>query len=118
MWGNAIGCIVTLILSLLAASLAAHAQQPTKVPRVGYLSDESSSLGGASFEPFAQGLRALGYLEGGTVVFEHRYAEGKTAVLPDLAAALVRLKVDVIVAVGTSATRAAKNATDTIPIVF
>ena len=118
MWGSAIGRIVTLTLSLLAAPLAAHAQQPTQVARVGYLSDESSSLGFASFEPIAQGLRDLGYLEGHTLVFEHRYAEGKTEALPDLAADLVRLQVDVIVAVGTPATRAAKNATATIPIVF
>ena len=117
MWGSAVGCLVTLTLSLLAVPLAVRAQQPTKVPRVGYLSDESSSLGFASFEPVAQGLRDLGYLEGHTIVFEHRYAEGKTESLPALAA-LVRLKVDVIVAVGTPATRAAKNATDTIPIVF
>ncbi len=118
MWGSAIGCLVTLTLSLLAVPLAVRAQQPTKVPRVGYLSDESSSLGFASFEPVAQGLRDLGYLEGHTIVFEHRYADGKTERLPALAADLVRLKVDVIVAVGTPATRAAKNATDTIPIVF
>ncbi len=118
MWGSAIGCIVTLTLSLLAAPLAACAQQPTKVPRVGYLSDESGSLGFASFEPLAKGLRELGYLEGRTIVFEHRYADGKTEVLSGLAAELVRLKVDVIVAVGTPATRAAKNATETIPIVF
>jgi len=66
----------------------------------------------------AQELQKLGYLGGRTIVFEHRYAEGKTEVLPALAAELVQLKVDVIVAVGTSATRAAKNATETIPIVF
>jgi len=75
-------------------------------------------LGFASFEPIAQRLRELGYLEGRTIVFEHRYAEGKTEALSDLAADLVRLKVDVIVAVGTPATRAAKNATEMIPIVF
>jgi putative tryptophan/tyrosine transport system substrate-binding protein len=118
MWGSAIGYIVTLTLSLLAAPFAVHAQQPTKVPRVGYLSDESSSLGSASFEPLAQGLRALGYLEERTIVLEHRYAEGNTDLLPGLAADLVRLKVDVIVTVGTQATQAAKNATETIPIVF
>src|SRR5262249_33204284 len=78
----------------------------------------SRSLGFASFEPMAQGLRDLGYLEGHNIVFEHRYAEGNTEALPGLAADLVHLKVDVIVAVGTSATRAAKNATETIPIVF
>jgi putative tryptophan/tyrosine transport system substrate-binding protein len=110
---------ITLLGSAAVAwPLTVHAQQPTKVPRVGYLSDKSSSLGFASFEPIAQGLRELGYLEGRTIVFEHRYAEGKAEALPDLAADLVRLKVDVIVAVGTPATRAAKNATETIPIVF
>jgi ABC-type uncharacterized transport system substrate-binding protein len=118
MWCNTVGCIVMLILSLLAAPRAADAQAPTKVPRVGYLSDESSSLGFATFEPMARGLRDLGYLAGRDIVFEYRYAEGKTELLPALAAELVHLKVDVIVAVGTSATRAAKNATETIPIVF
>src|SRR5215471_301470 len=110
---------ITLLGSAAVAwPLAVHAQQPTTVPRVGYLSDESSSLGFASFEPLAQRLRELGYLEGRTIVFEHRYAEGKTEALSDLAADLVRLKVDVIVAVGTPAARAAKNATEMIPIVF
>ena len=102
---------------LLAAPLAAGAQ-PSEVPRVGYLSDESKSLGSASFEPIAQGLRELGYVEGRNIAFEHRHAEGKTEVLSGLAAELVRLKVNVIVAVGTPATRAAKHATETIPIVF
>jgi putative ABC transport system substrate-binding protein len=118
MWCSPVWYIVMLILSLLVAPRAADAQAPKKVPRVGYLSDESSSLGVASFEPLAQGLRALGYLEERTIVFEHRYAEGNTDLLPRLTADLVRLKVDVIVAVGTQATRAAKNATATIPIVF
>jgi len=112
------GLLVLLPIAVLLAPPAARAQQATKVPRVGYLSDEFRSLGVASFEPMAQELRKLGYLGGRTIVFEHRYAEGKTEVLPALAAELVQLKVDVIVAVGTSATRAAKNATETIPIVF
>src|SRR2546422_10423688 len=107
-----------LTLGALSAPLAHGAQQATKVPRVGYLSDEFRSLGVASFEPMALELRKLGSLEGRNIVFEHRYAEGKTEVLSGLAAELVQLKVDVIVAVGTSATRAAKNATETIPIVF
>src|SRR5262245_58884170 len=106
---STIWLIVILTFGFLVAPLAVEAQ-PTKVPRVGYLSDESSSLGSASFEPIAQGLRELGYLAGRTIVFEHRYAEGKPEVLPDLAADLVRLKVDVIVTVGTPATRVAKNA--------
>ena len=110
--------LVLLPIAVLLAPPAARAQQATKVPRVGYLSDESRSIGVASFEPMAQELQKLGYLGGRTIVFEHRYAEGNTEVLPALAAELVQLKVDVIVTVGSSATRAAKNATETIPIVF
>ena len=110
--------LVLLPIVVLLAPPAARAQQATKVLRVAYLSDESRSLGVASFEPMAQELRKLGYLDGRNIAFEHRYAEGKTEVLPALAAELVRLKVDVIVTVGTAATRAAKNATETIPIVF
>jgi putative tryptophan/tyrosine transport system substrate-binding protein len=117
MKSTTVGLIVILTFSCLVGPLAVEAQ-PTKAPRVGYLSDESGSLGSASFEPIAQGLRELGYLEGRNIVFENRYADGKPEVLPGLAAELVRLKVDVIVAVGTPATRAAKNATETIPIVF
>src|SRR5712692_6771663 len=113
-----IGLAVLLAFCLTLAPVAAEAQPPTKLPRVGYLSDESGSLGFASFEPLAKGLRELGYLEGRNIVFENRYADGKTEVLSGLAAELVRIKVDVIVAVGTPATRAAKNTTETIPIVF
>jgi len=108
----------TASVSLLAIPLTAGAQPPTKVARVGYLSDEPRSLGGRSFEPIAQGLRDLGYQEARNIVFEQRYAEDKAEALPGLAAELVRLKVDVLVAVGTSATRAAKDATATVPIVF
>jgi putative ABC transport system substrate-binding protein len=110
--------LVLLPIAVLLAPPAPSAQQTAKVPRVAYLSDESRSLGTASFEPMAQELRKLGYLDSRTIVFEHRYAESKTEVLPALAAELVRLKVDVIVTVGTPAARAAKNATETIPIVF
>jgi ABC-type uncharacterized transport system substrate-binding protein len=117
MKSTTVGLIVILTFSFLVGPLAVEAQ-PTKAPRVGYLSDESGSLGSASFEPIARGLRELGYLEGRNIVFENRYADGKPEVLPGLAAELVRLQVDVIVAVGTPATRAAKNATETIPIVF
>jgi putative tryptophan/tyrosine transport system substrate-binding protein len=114
---SAIGCIVTLILSLLAAPLATEAQPLEKVPRVGYLSDDSGSLRFTAFEPLAKGLRELGYLEGRHIVFEPRYAEGKIDVLPGLAAELVHSKVDVIVAYGTPAAQAAQHATRTIPIV-
>src|SRR5262249_13212197 len=114
---SAIGCIVTLILSLLAALLATEAQPLEKVPRVGYLSDDSGSLRLTAFEPLAKGLRELGYLEGRHIVFEPRYAEGRTDVLPGPAAELVHSKVDVIVAYGTPAAKAAQHATRTIPIV-
>ena len=73
---------------------------------------------GRFFEPFAQGLRDLGWVEGRNIAFDRRYAEGKIEVLPSLAAELVGIQPDVIVAIGTPATRAAKSATQTIPIVF
>ena len=97
---------------------AARAQQPTVVQRVGYLSDESRSLGSTAVELIAKTLHGLGYVEGRNIVFESRYADGKNDLLAGLAAELVRIRVNVIVTVGTPATRAAKSATDTIPIVF
>jgi ABC-type uncharacterized transport system substrate-binding protein len=106
--------------ALVSLPLAAEAQQPAKVPRVGYLSMFSRS--DPTFEPFRdvfkQGLREHGYIEGQTITVEWRFAEGSRARLPDLAAELVRLKVDLIIAETTPATRAAKEATTTIPIVF
>jgi putative tryptophan/tyrosine transport system substrate-binding protein len=98
--------------------LAARAQQPTTVQRVGYLSDESRSFGLASFELVIKTLRELGYVEGRNIVFESRYADGKHDLLLGFAAELVHQRVDVIVAVGTPAAQAAKNATEAIPIVF
>ena len=97
---------------------AGRAQQPARIPRVGILSDESRLLGAKSFEPFAQRLQDLSYIEGQNIRFEHKYAEGKNEILPNLAAELVRHQSDVILAIGTSAARAAKDATQTIPIVF
>ena len=102
---------------LLAAPLAA-AQQAAKIPRIGYLSPLSPSSDSIRNEAFRQGLRDLGYVEGQNITIEYRYAEGKFDRLPDLAAGLVRLKVDVIVAASTPGTLAAKNATSTIPIVM
>ena len=109
--------IVALALGLFVWSLAAHAQQPTRIPRVGILSDEMCSWP-ESFQPLAQGLRDLGYVEGRDIAFERRCAEHKVEILPGLADELVRLQPDVIFAVGTLAARAAKTATQTIPIVF
>jgi len=113
-----------VLSSILAAMLAfllgvaAEAQQPTKNPRIGYLSGSSPSTSPARREAFRQGLRELGYVEGKNIVIEQRYAEGKFDRLPALAAELVRLKVDIIVTAGPQTTRPAKQATSTIPIVM
>jgi len=111
------------ILFLLAASFLicfhpAEAQQPTKIPRIGFLSPTFPSTNPARREAFRQGLRELGYVEGKNIVIEWRSAEGKADRLSALAAELVRLKVDVIVTAGPGSTRAAKEATPTIPIVM
>ena len=98
--------------------LPVQAQQPMKVPRIGYLSGNFPSSISARTEAFRQGLRELGYVEGKNIVIEYRYAEGKLDRLASLAAELVRLKVDVIVTGGTGSTRSAKEATNTIPIVM
>jgi putative ABC transport system substrate-binding protein len=104
---------------LLAFGLPVQAQQPKKVPRIGYLNAGSlSTFEGARAEAFRQGLRELGYVEGKNIVIEWRYGEGKPDRLSELAAELVRLKVDVIVTAGGGSTRAAKQATVTIPIVM
>jgi putative ABC transport system substrate-binding protein len=100
---------------LLAHSFPAEAQQPKKVPRIGFLTSGSSST---RSEAFRQGLGELGYVEGKNVIIEYRYAEGKLDRVRGLAAELVRLKVDVIVTGGATNTRAAKEATSTIPIVM
>jgi putative ABC transport system substrate-binding protein len=109
---------VTLALVLFTAPLAVEAQPPTKVHRVGRLSPGSPLLGPHLWEVFQQGLRELGYVEGQNLVIEYRYAEGSEERLRDLAAELVWLQVDVIVAEGAAAIRAAQHATRTIPIVM
>ncbi len=109
--------IGTVASGLLAAPLAAEAQQTAKVPRLGYLSPNLAASAHLR-EAFRQGLRDLGYVEGRNVVLEYRDAEGKLERLPGLAAELVALKVDVIVAPNTVGVLAAKQATETIPIVF
>jgi putative ABC transport system substrate-binding protein len=98
--------------------MSAQAQQPTKVPRIGYLTVASLFANVARVEAFRQGLRDLGYVEGKNIVIEWRSAEGKFERQGELAAELVRLKVDVIVSSGPTMTRAAKEATATIPIVM
>jgi len=110
--------IITVTLIIFAAAFTADAQQPTKVPRIGFLSGTSRSTISARVEAFRQGLRELGYVEGKNIVIEYRYAEGKFDRLPALADELVRLKVEVIVTAGPQPTRPAKEATSTIPIVM
>jgi putative tryptophan/tyrosine transport system substrate-binding protein len=104
--------------AVVAWPLAGRAQQPAGVARIGILSDTASPA--TPFEPpFAQGLRDLGYIEGQNLVIERRYVQTKPyEILPSLAAELVGLQPDVILAIGTAAARAAKDATQTIPIVF
>jgi len=103
---------------LFALGFPAEAQQPKKVPRIGYLGAVSPSAVSARTEAFRQGLRELGYVEGKNIVIEWRSSEGKQDRLPSLVAELVRLKVDVIITAGPQSTRAAKEATVTIPIVM
>ncbi len=109
---------VALCTMLLTFSLSAEAQQPTRIPRIGILVASSGSAQSARVEAFRQRLREIGYVEGKNIVIEYRYAEGKLERLPDLAAELVRLKVDVIVTGGSPGILAAKKASPTIPIVF
>jgi ABC-type uncharacterized transport system substrate-binding protein len=106
------------LCSLLALCTSAQAQQPKKVPRIGFLSSVSPSSVSPRTKAFRQGLRELGYIEGKNIVIEWRFAEGKTDRLKEFAAELARLKVDVIVTGGPAVNRPAKEATVTIPIVL
>lgn len=111
--------MVTCTFSLLVLLLVAEAQQPTKISRIGYLSGTSLHATQERVEAFRQGLRDLGYVEDQNVHIAYRWAEGRDAQLLELATELVHLKVDVIVAVaGTLPALAAKQATNTIPVVF
>jgi putative ABC transport system substrate-binding protein len=114
-----VGLVATLALALLLAPLAPEAQPPTHVHRIGALSALGTTPGQNPFvEAFLEGMRALGYVEGQHFVLEYRGAEGQFEGFPDLAAELVRLKVEVIVAQGTPAALAAKHATTMIPVVM
>ncbi len=110
--------IFAIALTFALGGAVAPAQQPAKIHRIGILSPSSGSVFPARVEAFRQRLRHLGYVEGKNIAFEYRYAEGKRGRLPGLVAELVRLKVDVIVTVGTPGAEAAKKASGTIPIVF
>ena len=105
--------------ALLAVAVTVEAQQPTKVPRIGYLSGAGDpSNPGPNVEAFRRGLQELGYIEGKNILVEYRYIEGKRDRVPSLVAELVQLKVDVLVSPNLPAIRAAKQATKTIPIVM
>src|SRR6266487_3437444 len=113
MWSSAVGCIVILILGLLVAPLAAHAQQPAKVPRVGVLWERTPT--DPFIAAFRQGLRELGYTEGQSIGIEERYAYGVVDRYPALMAELLDLNIDVLVVAGTNAAQAAKARTSTVP---
>src|SRR5574341_417883 len=118
MRGLRLAFAITLLLGGLFSPVAAEAQQAAKVARIGFLVANLAALPHLR-EAFLQGLRDLGYVEGRNVVIEYRDAEGKSERLPALAAELVALKVDVILAVGgTPSALAAKQATRTLPIIF
>jgi putative ABC transport system substrate-binding protein len=103
---------------LLAAPLAARAQQVAKVYRIGILETIPAARNASNLDALRKGLRDLGYVEGRNLVIEYRSADGRPERFPDLAAELVRLKVDLIVTRGTPAASAAKNATETIPVIM
>src|SRR5262245_18038950 len=109
---------ILVVVVLLTLAMIAEAQQPTKVPRIGFLNAPPTASIPARIEAFRQGLSELGYVEGKNIVIEYRSAEGKAERVPDLAAELVRLKVDIIVSSGPTSTHQAKKATSTIPIVM
>ena len=109
---------LVLCALLFTLSLPAQAQQPTKIPHIGFLASASRSSISDRIEAFHQGLRELGYIEGKNILIEYRFAEGKLDRLSAFAADLVRIKVDVIVTAGASGTAPAKEATTTIPIVM
>jgi putative tryptophan/tyrosine transport system substrate-binding protein len=119
MWCSAVGCLVTLILSLLVAPLATQAQPAGQMPRIGVLvPGVPPGEPGGWLDRFRQGLRDLGYVEGQTITLELRWDEHHRERWPDLAADLVCLRVDLIVAGMTAAAQAAQHATSTIPIVM
>ena len=108
-----------IVFVFVVVGAVAWAQQPKKVHRIGYLSSSNAASESARFEGIRLALRELGYVEGQNIAVEYRYADGKLDRLPELAAELVRLKVDIIVAVGgVGSIEAAKNATKTIPVVM
>jgi putative ABC transport system substrate-binding protein len=112
--------VVSVLATLILASFhLAEAQQPTKMPRIGYVSGSGDANNpGRSVEAFRQGLRELGYIEGKNILVEYRYAEGNVDRIPTLVTELVQLKVDVLVVATLIGIRAAKQVTNTIPVIM
>ena len=110
--------VLTLCAMLLALCASAEAQQSKKVPRIGYLAAGDATSESARSEAIRLALRERGYIEGQSITIDYRYAEDNRDRFPQLAADLVRLKVDVILAGGNRGIQAARNATKTIPIVM
>jgi len=110
--------VIVIVAALFRLCIPASAQQPGKIPRIGYLGAASYGANRARVQAFRQGLREAGYIEGNNIVIEYRFAEGQRDNVAALAAELVGLKIDVIVTGGSTATRPAKAATSTIPIVM
>jgi putative ABC transport system substrate-binding protein len=110
--------LVTLILLFLSAAQLARAQQPAKIPRIGVLISATPAAAARRVETIQRGLRELGYVDGKNIIIEYRYADGKLEPLAELAAELIRLKVDIIVTDTSNATSVLKSATKTIPVVF
>src|SRR5258706_15702443 len=111
-------CVWLLATVLLTTAPLAEAQHVTKIPRIGFLFVSSLSSNSARIEAFHQGLRDLGFIEGKNIAIEWRSAEGRPDRVPALAIELARLKIDILVTAGPAATRPAKEATVTIPIVM
>jgi putative ABC transport system substrate-binding protein len=109
--------LLALCAMLFALTGSAEAQQPTKVPRIGYLGAFTPSAGAPLLEGFRQGLRDLGYVEGRNIFIDYRWAEGTPDRFPALASELINLRVDVIVTQSNAATATLQQATRTIPIV-
>jgi putative ABC transport system substrate-binding protein len=114
-----VGIVTVLVLCVLAVLCAVEAQQPQHVARIGILAPTLAPHDpGSTFQGFRQGLRDLGYVEGQNIALEYRDAEGKRERLPERAAELLRLKVDILLALGTHAALAAQHAGGTMPIIF
>src|SRR5262249_7236583 len=113
-WASAL-----VAVTLLAVAVVAEAQQPKKIPRIGYLGQLDPASESARTEAIRQALRELGYIQGQNITIEYRYAEGKNERAPELVTELVRLKVDlIVVSGGGNWLRGAKNATKTVPIIM